>query len=126
MKTENHSLMDSSALARAACLGAAPQHLTKVWAWRTDGQGRRTERADQERSRSMGNDVKQVRLSAERADVRITQLVFHWDNRRDDAKDVGIHKTGGQTASEDARGRKRRLTALRPSPRSFVTRRRPG
>jgi hypothetical protein len=86
MKTENHSSMDSLALARAACLGVAPQHLTKGWAWRADDQGRRSERAAQERSRSMGNDVKQVRLSAEPADVRITQLVFRWDNRRDDAR----------------------------------------
>ena len=29
-------------------------------------------------------DVKQVKLSVEGADVEITKVVLHWDNRRDD------------------------------------------
>jgi len=55
-------------------------------------------------------DVKQVRLSVEGADVRITQLVLGWDNRRDDTlTNVGTIKAGGQTAPKDAPGRKGRL-----------------
>ena len=58
-------------------------------------------------------DVKQVKLSAEGADVQITNVVLHWDNRRDDTlKDVGTLKAGGQTAPADAPGRKARLTGV--------------
>jgi hypothetical protein len=58
-------------------------------------------------------DVKQVKLSAEGADVQITQLVLNWDNRRDDTlKNVGTLKAGGQTAPADAPGRKGRLTSV--------------
>ena len=58
-------------------------------------------------------DVKQVKLSAEGADVQITNLVLHWDNRKDATlKDVGTLKAGGQTAAVDAPGRKGRLTGV--------------
>ena len=58
-------------------------------------------------------DVKQVKLSAEGADVEIKKLVLNWDNRRDDTlTDVGVLKAGGQTAPKDAPGRKGRLTAV--------------
>ena len=58
-------------------------------------------------------DVKQVKLSVEGADVEITKVVLHWDNRRDDTiSDVGVLKSGGQTAAKDAPGRKGRLTAV--------------
>jgi hypothetical protein len=56
-------------------------------------------------------DVKQVKFSVEGADVQITNVVLHWDNRRDDTlKDVGVVKSGGQTAAKDAPGLKGRLT----------------
>ncbi len=58
-------------------------------------------------------DVKQVKLSVEGADVQITNVVLHWDNRKDDTlKDVGTLKAGGQTAPADAPGRKARLTGV--------------
>ena len=58
-------------------------------------------------------DVKQVKLSVDGADVQITNLVLHWDNRPDDTmKDVGVLKAGGQTAAKDAPGRKGRLTSV--------------
>jgi len=58
-------------------------------------------------------DVKQVKLSVEGADVQITNLVLHWDNRKDDTlTDVGVVKAGGQTAAKDAPGRKGRLTSV--------------
>ena len=56
-------------------------------------------------------DVKQVKISVEGADVKITSLVMGWDNRRDDTMtDVGTIKAGGETAAKDAPGRKGRLT----------------
>ncbi len=58
-------------------------------------------------------DVKQVKISVEGADVEISKLILHWDNRRDDTvTDVGLLKAGGQTAPKDAPGRKGRLTGV--------------
>ena len=58
-------------------------------------------------------DVKQVKISVEGADVQVTSLVLHWDNRKDDTlTDVGVVKAGGQTAAKDAPGRKGRLTSV--------------
>ena len=52
-------------------------------------------------------DVKQVKISVEGADVEITKVVLHWDNRPDDTiTNVGVLKSGGQTAPKDAPGRK--------------------
>ena len=67
--------------------------------------------------KSTGNrwakDVKQVKISVEGADVEITSLVLGWDNRRDDTlKDVGVLKSGGQTAPMNAPGRKGRLNSV--------------
>ncbi len=58
-------------------------------------------------------DVKWVKLSAEGADVELQKVVLHWDNRRDDTiSDLGVLKSGGQTAAKDAPGRKGRLTRV--------------
>ncbi|MGO4439731.1 hypothetical protein [Rhizobium sp. RAF56] len=58
-------------------------------------------------------DVKWVKLAAEGADVKIDKVVLHWDNRRDDTvNDLGVLKSGGQTAAKDAPGRKGRLTGV--------------
>ena len=55
-------------------------------------------------------DVKQVKISVDGADVQITKLVLSWDNRADDTlTDVGVVKSGGQTAPANAPGRKGRL-----------------
>jgi hypothetical protein len=57
-------------------------------------------------------DVKQVKISVEGADVEVTKVILQWDNRRDDTvSNVGVLKSGGQTAPVDAPGRKGRLTA---------------
>ena len=58
-------------------------------------------------------DVKQVKLSVEGADVQISNVVLHWDNRKDDTlTNVGVVKAGGQTAAKDAPGLKARLTSV--------------
>jgi hypothetical protein len=58
-------------------------------------------------------DVKQIKLSVEGADVEMTKVVLHWDNRADDTiTDIGVLKAGGQTAPKDAPGRKGRLTSV--------------
>jgi hypothetical protein len=67
--------------------------------------------------KSQGNrrqkDVKQVKLSVEGADVQIEKVVLKWDNRPDEIiTDIGVLKSGGQTAPKDAPGRKGRLNAV--------------
>jgi hypothetical protein len=58
-------------------------------------------------------DVKQVKISVDGADVQITNIVLHWDNRPDDTlTDVGVVKAGGQTAAKDAPGLKGRLKSV--------------
>ena len=51
------------------------------------------------------------RLAVEGADVQITKIVLRWDNRPDTTLAGGTVKAGGQTAPQDAPGRKGRLTA---------------
>jgi hypothetical protein len=67
--------------------------------------------------KSQGNrwkkDIKQVRLSVDGADVEISRVVLRWDNRKDElVTDVGVLKSGGQSAPKDAPGRKGRLTSV--------------
>ena len=58
-------------------------------------------------------DVKQMKLSAEGADVEIKKVVLQWDNRKDDTlTDIGVLKAGGSTTPQDAPGRKGRLKAV--------------
>jgi hypothetical protein len=50
-------------------------------------------------------DVKDVRLSVEGADVEISKVVLHWNNRQDETTwNVGTLKAGGQTAAKSAPG----------------------
>ena len=50
-------------------------------------------------------DVKDVKISVEGADVEISKVVLHWNNRPDDTVwNVGIVKAGGQTAAKSAPG----------------------
>ena len=50
-------------------------------------------------------DVKDVRLSVEGADVNISKVVLHWNNRADETEwNVGTVKAGGQTAAKSAPG----------------------
>ena len=50
-------------------------------------------------------DVKDVKLSVEGADVDITKVILHWNNRPDETVwNVGTVKAGGQTAAKSAPG----------------------
>ena len=50
-------------------------------------------------------DVKDVKLSVEGADVEISKVVLHWNNRPDETTwNVGTIKAGGQTAAKSAPG----------------------
>ena len=116
MKTNIHTLMASFVVASAAFMGSAGN------AWAADEWFVLSEQTIKSADPSVAiksaggrwdKDVKQVKISVEGADVEITTLVLSWDNRRDDTlKDVGVLKSGGQTAPKDAPGRKGRLTSV--------------
>ena len=58
-------------------------------------------------------DVKQVKISVEGADVEIPKVVLHWNNRPDDTEwMVGTVKAGGQTAAKSAPGHEGTLGAV--------------
>ena len=58
-------------------------------------------------------DVKDVRLSVEGADVDISKVVLHWNNRTDDTVwSVGTVKAGGQTAPKSAPGHEGTLSSV--------------
>jgi hypothetical protein len=116
MKKTSYNLMASLALASAAFLGTAGS-ATAADEWFVLGEQTIKATDPSAQIKSAGGrwekDVKQVKLSAEGADVQITQLVLNWDNRKDDTlTNVGTLKAGGQTAPADAPGRKGRLTAV--------------
>ena len=58
-------------------------------------------------------DVKDVRISVEGADVDINKVVLHWKNRPDETVwNVGTVKAGGQTAAKSAPGREGTLSSV--------------
>jgi hypothetical protein len=116
MTTNIRTLMASVAVASLALMGAVDT-ATAADQWFVLGEQTIKASDPSTQIKSAGGrwdkDVKQVKLSAEGADVQITQLVLNWDNRRDDTlTNVGTLKAGGQTAPADAPGRKGRLTSV--------------
>jgi hypothetical protein len=115
MKTKIHTLMASLAVASAAFLAAGTATAADEWFVLGEQTIKAADPSAQIKSAGgrWEKDVKQVKLSAEGADVQITQLVLNWDNRKDDTlTNVGTLKAGGQTAPADAPGRKGRLTSV--------------
>ncbi len=59
------------------------------------------------------HDIKRMKISVQGADVEITKIVLHWDGRPDDTiSNVGVLKSGGETAPKDAPGLKARLASV--------------
>ena len=58
-----------------------------------------------EEAKWIKEDVKDVRISVEGADVDISKVILHWNNRKDETVwNVGTVKAGGQTAAKSAPG----------------------
>ena len=54
-----------------------------------------------------------MKISAEGADVEITKVVLQWKGNKDDTiTNVGVVKSGGQTAAKDAPGREGTLRSV--------------
>src|SRR6185436_10088250 len=70
-------------------------------------------RVTAEEGKWIKEDVKDVRLSVEGADVDISKVVLHWKNRPDDTEwMVGTVKAGGQTAAKSAPGHEGTLQSV--------------
>lgn len=117
MKTRIRTLMAVFVVAFAVLMVGAVDSATAADEWFVLGQ-QTIKSADpsaeiKSEAGRMKKDVKQVKVSVEGADVEITKLVLHWDNRPDDTlADVGVLKSGGQTAPANAPGRKGRLKSV--------------
>ena len=130
MKTKIRAFMASFVVASVALMSATGSAKAADDKWFVLGQQTIKSTDPSVTITSEGNrrdkDVKQVKLSVEGADVQITNVVLHWDNRRDDTlKDVGLVKSGGQTAAKDAPGLKARLTSVSVQYKIVGMRRRP-
>ena len=117
MKTKFRALMASFIVASVTLMGALGSARAADDKWFVLGEQTIKSTDPSATITSEGNrrdkNVKQAKLSVEGADVQITNVVLHWDNRRDDTlKDVGVVKSGGQTAAKDAPGVKGRLTSV--------------
>ena len=117
MKTKIRTLMASFVVASVALMGAVGGAGAAEDKWFVLGQTTLKAKDPSASIKSEGSrwdkDVKQVKLSVEGADVQITNVVLHWDNRKDDTlTNVGVVKSGGQTAAKDAPGIKGRLTSV--------------
>lgn len=115
MKMKIHTLMASFVVASAALLGSMDN--ARADEWFVLGTQTLNSSNPSATVKSSGGrwdkDVKQVKVSAEGADVEITNLVLEWDNRKDDTMaNVGVLKAGGETAAKDAPGRKGRLLGV--------------
>jgi hypothetical protein len=116
MKTKTHALMASFVVASIALMGAmGSARAADEWFVLGEQTIKSADPSAELKSAGERSDknIKQVKVSVEGADVEITNLVLHWDNRPDDTlNDLGVLKSGGQTAPKDAPGRKGRLTSL--------------
>jgi hypothetical protein len=116
VKTNIHTLMASFVIASMALMGAMSSAIAADQ-WFVLGEQTIKSADPSVEIKSEGGrwdkDVKQVKLSAEGADVQITNVVLHWDNRKDDKLyNGGTLKSGGQTAPNNAPGLKGRLTSV--------------
>jgi hypothetical protein len=58
-------------------------------------------------------DIKKTKISVEGGDVEITKVVLHWNNSPDDSiYNLGVLKSGGQTAPKDAPGHEATLMSV--------------
>jgi len=66
-----------------------------------------------EEGKFLKEDVKKTKISVEGADVEISKVVLRWNNMPDDTiTNVGVLKSGGQTAPKDAPGHEATLLSV--------------
>ena len=117
MNTKIRTLMASFVVASVALIGAVGGARAADDKWFVLGQTTLKATDPSASIKSEGSrwdkDVKQVKLSVEGADVQITKVVLHWNNRKDDTiTNLGTVKAGGETAPKDSPGREAALTSV--------------
>jgi hypothetical protein len=66
-----------------------------------------------EKGKLFKEDVKATKLSVEGADVEISKVILHWNNRPDvTIMNVGVIKSGEQTNPKDSPGREATLKSV--------------
>ena len=66
-----------------------------------------------EKGKVWKEDIKKTKISVEGADVELTKVILRWKGRKDDTiTNVGVVKSGGQTAEKDAPGREATLLSV--------------
>src|SRR5688572_31997573 len=99
MKKKMHALMATFVVASAGFLSACASVADDQWFVLGEQTLQSVNPSVEIKSQGgrWDKDVKQVKLSAEGADVQITSLVLHWDNRPNDTlTNLGVLKLGGQ------------------------------
>jgi hypothetical protein len=116
MKTKIRTLMASFVVTSAALLGATGNaRAADEWFVLSEQAIKATDPSAEIKSTGgrWEKDVKQVKISVDGADVQVTKLILHWDNRKDDTMtSVGTLKSSGQTAPMNAPGLKARLKSV--------------
>ena len=117
MRIRNHVLMAVFVVASVVLMVGVVDIATAADEWFVLGQQMIKSADPSVEIKSQGDrwkkDVKQVKISADGADVEITKVVLEWDNHKDATlMDVGVIKAGGQTAPADAPGHKARLKGV--------------
>ena len=112
MKAKIRSLVAAFAVASVAAMGSA-----SAADWFVLSQGTLKSANPSMEIKNLGTasdkNIEEVKFSVEGADVEVTSIVMHWNNRRDDElKNVGTIKAGGETAPSDAPGNKARLEGV--------------
>jgi len=112
MKAKIRSLVAALAVASVAAVGSAS---AADWFVLSQGTLKSANPSTEIKSPGTASDkkIEQVKFSVEGADVQVTSIVLHWNNRKDDElKNVGTIKSGGETAPAEAPGMKSRLEAV--------------
>ena len=66
-----------------------------------------------EKGKLFKEDIKATKLTVEGADVEISKVVLHWNNRPDETvTSIGVIKSGEQTNPKDAPGRESTLKSV--------------
>ena len=111
------SLMRALALAAVVLVGATGSAVAKdkwfVVGQKTLSSTDASAEVTGEGGKLLKEDIKKTKISIEGADVEISKVVLHWNNRPDDTiSNVGVVKSGGETAPKDAPGRETALKGV--------------
>ena len=108
--------MRALALAAVALVGAIGSAAADEWfilGQKTLKSTDPSAEVDAEKGKWFKEDIKKTKISVEGADVEISKVVLRWNNRPDDTiSNVGVVKSGGETAPKDAPGREATLTGV--------------